>query len=458
MQSGDQKANRTDVIVVGGGLSGLVTARELARAGKSVRVLEARDRVGGRMFDYESKSGHIFALGAGWFGPYEERLPALVKEFGFETRQQYNNGNAILRLLGEQREFDNSQDVLHFEELEAMPPELRPELEQLIETLHVNSELVPLDAPYEAERAAEWDSMSVSSWLPSQVKNETVRAFFELLVKDKSGAQPEELSLLNEFFMLHSTGTDMVDDTQVRGGVQQICQRLADELGDIVTLEAPVRSIQHNELGVVIASDAGMFEASYVILALSPILAGQIEYNPALPEKREQYMQNLTSSAAIKCLILYDTPFWREKGLTGTIRSDEGPLISVSDNSPEDGSIGALVGFITGDDAREWSKQSQEERHDAILQQLTEFLGPRAANPIEYTDQDWLSEEWTRGYGTVSRPGVVTAFAQPWSEPVGRIHFGGTETSPRWCGTMEGAVCAGERVAEEVIVRLANNN
>ncbi|MGB0384206.1 MAG: flavin monoamine oxidase family protein [Ardenticatenaceae bacterium] len=459
MMSDKNHASRapTDVIIVGAGLAGLTAARQLARQGVSVQVLEACDHVGGRMFDYQSKFGYIFQLGAEWLGPDEEQLNALLTELGLETTPLYQAGDVIIRLEGEVTRFDGNQTIAAGP-LPLPPKDLSDDLLLALERLDTFCEQVPLDHPHEAPKATEWDAISVAEWCQQHISTKRGQALFSLIAEIEMGVSLDQLSFLYHLFMWRSINRQMIDDRRVKGGVQQICQLLAESLATRVQVGAAVRAIQQDEKGVMVQSDAGRFSADYVIVTAPPKPALEITYQPALPEERTDLLSSLTLAQMVKCVIVYDRPFWREAGLGGFMMSDEGPIKVLDDCSPVNGSHGALVGFTRSSTTGKWSQMSQQARRAAILEQLTEFFGPQAAQPLEYIDQDWVSFPWAGGaYFPNMPPGVMTTSGQLLRKPVGRIHWAGTETATLWTGSMEGAIRSGERAATEVLTRLQRN-
>ena len=157
-----------------------------------------------------------------------------------------------------------------------------------------------------------------------------------------------------------------------------------------------------------------------------------------------------------KCMAVYDRPFWREEGLSGQALSVAGPTRILFDNSPPDGSRGVLLGFLEGRTARELGEWEAAARRRAVLDCFARVFGPRAAEPLEYIEQRWAEEEWTRGcYGCYLPPGAWTAHGRWLSRPIGRIHWAGAETATVWAGYMDGAVRSGERAAAAVAEQLA---
>ena len=182
------------------------------------------------------------------------------------------------------------------------------------------------------------------------------------------------------------------------------------------------------------------------------MLGGRITYDPVLPGARDQLTQRLPQGSVIKAQAIYDEPFWRGEGLSGIAADSGSPVSFTVDNSPVDGSPGVLVGFIEGDHARQLGRLEADDRRRIVLESLGRSFGPRAASPRDYVELDWSEEQWTRGcYGAHFPPGVWTQYGSALRQPVGLIHWAGTETSSVWNGYMDGAVRSGERATAEVL-------
>jgi monoamine oxidase len=442
---------RADVVVVGAGLAGLTAARELKRSGRSVVVLEARDRVGGRTLAHATRTGEPLDLGGQWIGPTQDRILSLVNELGLKTYDQFSTGAKVLQIEGKVSTYEGA--------IPALPFLAKYDLSRMFSKLNKFSASLPLDAPYSAEHALQWDGMTLESWKRSFLKTSKAECLLDIVTQSVFGAEASDLSFLFFLFYLRSGGdldrltriADGAQQTRVHGGLQQISQRLAEELGDAVRLNSPVRTIAHNSDGVNVFADTGFYEAARAILAVPPFLAGRIAYEPALPPVRAQLTQRLPMGSIIKCIAVYERPFWRDAGLSGEFVSDEGPLVSGFDDTPEGSEEGSLIGFIAGRAARAWGERSDAERRDAVMKQLSRYYGERAAHPVEFLEKNWMAEEWSGGcYEAYMAPGVMTQYGKALREPIGPIHWAGTETSDVWCGYMDGAIRSGERAAEEV--------
>jgi monoamine oxidase len=227
---------------------------------------------------------------------------------------------------------------------------------------------------------------------------------------------------------------------------------MAAALGANVVLNAPVTEIRQTSDTVTVSAAGLTVNASAVVVAVAPTLAGRITYSPALPPERDQLTQRFPMSSVGKALAIYDTPFWRTAGLNGQVVSSSGTSRSTFDNSPPDGSYGALLGFMDGDEMRAIDGDGDAAIQQLVLRDFTNYFGPQAATPTQFVLERWDSEEYTRGGAPgFTGPGVLTRYGAAIREPVGLIHWAGAETSTYWPGHMEGAVRSGERAASEIL-------
>ena len=448
-------AEQLDVVVIGAGFAGLVAAQKIADAGRSVALLEARDRVGGRVLNHDIGNGKVVEVGGQWIGPGQDRINALAREMGVRTFPTYYTGKNVLVLGGKRSLYEGTIPKIN--------PLVLLDFGRAQFAFDRMAKQVPIDAPWNAKRAQQWDAQTFDSWMQRNVHSKTGREFFRLFSEAVFAAEPSEFSLLNALFYTNSgkgfnklTGTPGgAQQDRLEGGSQLVALRLAERLGDIVRLSTPVRSIAWGDGRVTVRSDDAEFEAQRVIVAIAPTLAGRIVYDPPLPAFRDQLTQRIPNGSVIKCHAVYPTPFWRAYGLTGNATGDEGPVKLTYDNSPPDGSPGVLLGFLEGKHAREMGRATPEERRKAVIGCFVRYFGPEAAEPEEYFEKDWSEEEWTRGcYGAHFPTGVWTAFGPALRAPIGEIHWSGTETATEWSGYIDGAVQSGERAAAEALAAL----
>ncbi|HEX6874262.1 MAG TPA: FAD-dependent oxidoreductase [Nocardioidaceae bacterium] len=451
---------RVDVVVVGGGLSGLVAARRVARAGRSVLVLEARDRVGGRVLNHALRSGAVVESGGAFVGPTQEHLLALAKELGVKTFKEYYTGDNVYVSNGQRTRYQGT-----------VPPDplILPDAAQLITRIDEMAKEVPVDAPWAAPKAAEWDAMSFHDWVAENSVNPDVRNLLLSYLQPTFGSDGHDMSLLFTLWYIGQSGDERhqgsferssdtaggAQDSRFVGGSGLIPQRLARRLGDIVALDAAVRRIDQRGDRVVVTSDRGAVEARRVIVAAPPPTALAIDWFPLLPPKKLQLLQRMPMGVLMKADAVYKTPFWRKDGLTGMGVCDSGAVRVCFDNSPADSSVGVLLAFIGGSTWEKYGTQPLAARRKAVLEGFAKVVGPRALNPVEYVEHDWTHERWTKG-GPVALmgTGTTTAYGPMIRKPIGRVHWAGTETSTYWSGYMDGAVRAGDRAAREVLEQL----
>jgi monoamine oxidase len=445
-------SSAVDVAIVGAGFAGLTAARELVRAGRTVAVLEARDRVGGRTFDRLLDDGTVLELGGQWVGPSQERIHGLLGELGIGTTSTPTAGDGLTVI----------DDVVHRhrgEFPEDLDPAIQHGIDEAVATLDAMSAAIALDRPWETPDADRLDGTTLAGWLERAVPDLRARAFIRAVGESLFVRPAGEVSMLDLLFHTRTAGS-LSEAMSIEGGAQQarivggpqaVATRMAEELGDRVRLEAPVRRIDHGSWGIRLSTDDGPVDATRAIVAVSPMLAGRIAFEPGLPAARDGLAQRMAHGSVIKVQVVYPSPFWRDTGLSGISFDTTGGVAFTADNSPPAGSVGVLVGFIEGAVARRVSPLSHGERRRFALDGLARRFGPDARRPIAYHELDWSMEPWTRGcYSGHLAPGAWVAFGPALIEPCGPTHWAGTETAFHQAGYIDGAIDSGIRAAAEV--------
>jgi monoamine oxidase len=452
-----------DVAVVGAGLAGLTTARNLVAKGHKVVVLEARDRVGGRTLNHRIGGGHVAEAGGEFVGPTQDRVVALAKQVGVHTFDAYDTGNDI---------YVNGSTRLTYSDtgpLGTAPPDptLTADIIKLSQQIDQMSAQVPVDKPWTASNAELWDGQTLETWVRANAVNaDGILAILAPFMEALLGAESRDVSFLFVLAYVAAAGDknnpgtferlfnvrNGAQQSRLKGGSQQVAIRVAHALGSRVHLNAPVHRITHTAHGVVVESDALHVNAKRVVVAVPPPLAGRIVYDPLLPTARDQLTQRLAMGALMKVEAVYKTPFWRKSGLTGQFLTVGGPVGYAFDNSPPDGSLGVLAGFVGGTQNLKWGPKSAAKRRAAVLKQYVDiFQDDRFGKPVHFFDHDWPQDRWSGGGPTaLFGPGTLVNYGHALRAPVGRIHWAGTETSDFWQGYMDGAVRSGERAADEV--------
>ncbi len=443
---------RVDVTVVGAGLSGLTTARWLDDRDVDVQVFDARPRVGGRLRSREV-DGLVVDLGTQWVGPGQRHLRRLAADLGLETVVQDRTGDSLFHAGGETRRGASAVD--------ALPLAARLNLRGAIRLVDRNCREVPLEAPYRASAAGEWDETTVATWRDSVLRTRRARGAFDAVLRSAFGSEPADLSYLSFLFAVRAaggferlTGLDGRPWTRIEGGIQRLAERMAEELDGGVHTGAPVTAIEQDEERVVLTAGGRRVEAKYAVVATPAARVACIDFSPVLPARRAALAHRPPLGAVVTCIATYAAPFWRPER-SGEVFDEEGPVTRTRDCSPPDGERGVLVGQLYADDARRWSERTRSERRSMVTDRFAEYFGDEASEPLAYTDVAWPNVPWTGGCCAAAfPPGVLTTAGETLREPAGRVHWAGAETATRWPGGMDGGVQAGKRAAAELAGRL----
>jgi monoamine oxidase len=450
-----------DVAIVGAGLAGLSAARELSRRGRSVVVLEARNRVGGRTLNHRLRHGHFSEAGGEFIGPTQDHLAALAKELRVSTFPTYNTGNNL---------YDRNGSVTPFNAngpFGAVPPDPTgvADAEKAIVQLDQMSKSVPPDAPWTAGSASSWDGQTFETWKLANALTPGGRFLLDVAIEAVWACEPRDISLLQVLAFIAGAGNPATPGTLERiintaggaqenrfvGGSQLLSIKMAKQLGSRVRLKNAVRRIEQDARGVKLTTDHTIVRARSAIVTGPPVLMLQIRFRPKLPFMRAQLLQRFPQGTEMKVEAVYRKPFWRQDGYTGQVVSD-GPICATYDNSPPDASIGVLFGFVEGEAARRFGQLSAKTRRRVVIENFTKWFGSKAAHPIDYFEKDWSKDRWTRGDpAAFAPPGVLTGYGDAIREPFMRIHWAGTETAKYWNGWMDGAVSSGLRAANEAL-------
>lgn len=440
--------NVLDVVIIGGGLSGLTAARDLLLAGcESFALLEARSRVGGRTLNHDLGNGQVSDAGGQWMGPGQTAVADLARELEVGTFPTYYTGKTVL--LGKEGRL-----AVDLKGTFGTDEAVGRKLSEL-------SRDVPSDAPWKSPKLRELD-ISVGEWLSKQGIKPEDQSTWNGSMLLTGGAAPAKMGLLHFLSMINSASNDYeqldsikhsAQETRFVGGAQALSIKLAAQLGNKVRLSQPVRKISGwNGDIVTLHTDQGEVRARQVIMALSPPLCQQIRFDPPLPERRAALQRAWPAhSPARKTAMVYSRPFWRERGLNGHIFQVGGPVVWAWDNSPPGGEIGVINAFVLNASLPSDHRAAQ----DALAQIYARAWGREALNPVSFHDHDWgRADPWTITCISAIPPGFWKSHGEALRPACGHLIWSGTETADIWAGYMDGAVRAGHRSALQALKAL----
>ena len=428
------------VVVIGAGFSGLAAAHELARAGYDVTVLEARNRVGGRVLSFaDLVPGKNVEGGAELIGTNHPAWMAYAERFGLAFLDVTEEDLDAPIVLGGRR--------LTAPEAEA----LWEEMDAALTGMNGDAATVDSARPWTSPDAAARDRRTLASWIDALGASPVCKAAIHAMMTADNGVLAEWQSYLANLAMVKGGGLDRFwTDSEVyrcRGGNQQLARRLADALGPPrIRTRTIVRDVRVDDRGAHVRLAGGeVLEAEHVVLTAPPPVWNRIAFEPPLPDGLVPQM-----GSNVKFLIALKDAAWRKSDLAPDLLSD-GP-ISLTWHAT-DGQAGhgeGMVAFSGGpaaDTCREWTAEARTERYLAELERVF----PRLRRSVVRTRfMDWPSDPWVKASYSFPAPGQVTAQGPAFHRGLGRLHFAGEYCSYAFMGYMEGALQSGASDARRI--------
>jgi monoamine oxidase len=433
-----------DVVVLGAGLAGLSAARDLRRAGCDVTVLEARDRIGGRVLQTTLDDGRVVQLGGELIGSTHTSYRGLVDELGLTLRDSYvaEPGETV---------WDIDDSVLVGDPAPWMTDDDRADYDRVVALLVDLAKGVDPDNPWSHADAIALDAMSFHQWLRSVGARDAVVRMFELAKAGLAADSLKRTSLLAELRKMASAGDELtsyydIDQwtrSTVAEGSATVAARMAEELGEHIILSSVVTAIAvHPDHVDVVLATGEVVTAANVVCAIPAAPLRRVKIS-GLSDERLQALRRIRNSLTAKVVAAYESSFWRELGKNGSSYSD-GLMGSTWIQGP--GVISALVAptqlafHLAGD---------QSARDRDALDALTRMYGAQAGEPTALFTREWSVEPFTLGYMAHYAPGDLTAIGPTHSQPEGRFFVAGSDY---WvAGYMEGAVRTGRGAAKAIL-------
>jgi len=440
-----------DAVIIGAGFSGLVAARDLSRKGHDILLLEARDRVGGRVETQNLDNGSYVDLGGQWIGPTHDEMYALLDEYNMSYFPTFHSGKSQTFLNGTLKSYKGL--------IPPLPVPSLLNLEFAIRRMNSQSSGLDLERLWSHQNSLNWDNQTLANWMNKNIKFDKAKSIFKIGIESVFACDPKEISLLHALYYCKSGGNlnqlfDIEDGAQqdrIYGGAQTLAEKIASDIKKSrIRLNLTIDKISHDSNGVEVYSFRKSWKARYAILTIPPVLSRKIHFKPTLPLK-EKLLDSYFMGSVVKCYAIYNEPFWRKAKLSGLVTSDSGFVSVCFDNSPKDAEKGMIMGFVLAEKAKEFKLLEENKRRDIFLAEIEKFFGKESQKPERYIDKIWADEEFSEGcYAGMLPPNVTSRLETTLGKSTGRIHWAGTETATIWNGYMEGAVRSGQRAAREV--------
>jgi len=450
--------NKTDVIVIGAGLSGLNAALLLEAAGMSVTVLEGRNRIGGRVQSLRNIPGNP-EVGGTAFGPGYARLVDAANKYGvglvditptipyFMSREIHLNGEYIKAAEWK----DHPQNPFEGP-LRQVPPYsyFGAAMGGMNPLKNTDDWVDPANAKYD---------ISLHDWLRQMGQSEaTINLAYN--TNPTHGMTAHDISALLAMFSASFGGKQRALTASMAakgytavGGNQAIPEAMAGALGGDVLLNTTVVGIRSSDSGVEVhTADGTIHRADRVISSLPCSVLRRVKIDPLLSGKQAQGVKTLNSQIINQIHIVPKSPFWEKDGMSPNMFTDSLTGMVIGEHKGADPSdVTSLTIWQRGERAA-WADQiNQQVAIDAVIADF-ERLRPAAKGQLDVLGyKSWYRDPYSSGDWAIWAPGQVSGFFHELSKPHGRVHFCGEHTAVANRG-MEGAMESGERVAMEILL------
>ncbi|MEL6384578.1 MAG: flavin monoamine oxidase family protein [Cyanobacteria bacterium J06626_18] len=443
-------ANSGHVIVVGAGLAGLVAAYELQKVGWRITVLEARDRVGGRVMTVRSPftAGQHAEAGGEYIDSLRvhSQMHRYVREFGLRLEPVNRTPATEGMYYMQGQRFPLSNQGIE----EALGARIWQDEDRFWKQLEALAQsITDLDHPEQAPDAAELDQIVLSRWIEQLSQAPAAQVLTKQYLRGEYD-DPEWLSL---FFLVQQAALyNQVPDHRlemyrIRGGNAQLPKAIAQSLVSPVLLNAPVTEIKQTALGVQVTHEQGKVTGDFVVLATPLPPLRTVRFDPALSPDLQRAIAELNYGSHVKVIGQFRDRFWQQAPGMAVPAITDLPLGFVSEaTTNQPGRPGILTAYVSGKYGRQLGAMDERDRLATALTQLEE-LYPGAKQHLKTAiSYVWAQDPWVGGSYSAYGPGQITKLWPALRRPYGRILFAGEHTDA-YIGYMEGAVRSGQRAA-----------
>ena len=457
-----KRMGAVDVIVIGGGAAGLAAATAAEEAGLSCQLLEAQDRLGGRIRTVPLQSGGVFDEGAQMLNGDMLGVLDLARRAGLHLSPIPQTG---IDLLVDGREIQRAEDLISVDEIYALLEDEVVRWDSIGEAFRaVCLKLKWLTTPWESigevgrairlavePRTVPRDSLAAA--LRALLLSSDEHAMAVSLFTEVFGAALADVNVhaARDVFSRYASERDDLE-FQVRGGLGTVIDLLAFDLQHTPQLGTPVQRVRATRDKVEVTTGTGAWTADHVVVAVPPPVARRIVFDLDGSAVLDGLLASFTAGDLIKTVLVFETAFWRLKGLSGGITFADPAGLAVVDASPDQDLPPRLVVFQGGPLARELAALPPDDRQARLLRHLSRAFGEGMPAPREVAEAVWVDHPWSGGgyNATVRIGGDPDAIARlaAWD---GRVRFAGAEVDDRFWGYVEGAIHSGRRAIARII-------
>ena len=431
------------VVVVGAGFAGLACAHELMAAGYDVTVVEARDRVGGRVLSFGDLVPNKNVEGGGeLIGSNHPTWVAYAKTFGLDFLDvTESEDEAPIYLNGEK--LDEEKGAALWEEMD-----------KVLNTLNDQAMKVNPDTPWTATDADALDKRNTRQWIDALDVSPLCKAGLFVQFMADNGQDPAKQSFLGNLTQISGGGGEKYwSESEVyrcKGGNQQLAKKLAAKVGERLILGLPVTEINaQRERMTVTCRDGRTMEVDDVVLAVPPTTWKKIRINPPLPQMLQPQM-----GSNVKYLAALKKRFWKDLKRAPDSLTDTFLSMTWEGTDNQEGDDGAAINCFSGGPASDKALAFSKEQRDAEYHKMLEALYPGFKdNFVKARFMDWPNEQWTGAGYSFPAPGQVTTVGPILHKGLGKLHFAGEHCSYKFVGYMEGALNSGASLAKRIAQR-----